>query len=69
MTEEEVRIIAKEEIRIAFRDLLPEIVPEIVSTFADRRAIISRDGQACYGYAPRYSTPQEVFEKLLEEGK
>lgn len=65
MTEEEVRIIAKEEIRIAFRDLLPEIV----STFADRRAIISRDGQTCYGYAPRDSTPQEVFEKLLEEGK
>lgn len=65
MTEEEVRIIAKEEIRIAIRDLLPEIV----STFADRGAIISRDGQACYGYAPRYSTPQEAFEKLLEEGK
>lgn len=65
MTEEEVRIIAKEEIRIAIRDLLPEIV----STFADRGAIISRDGQACYGYAPHYSTPQEVFEKPLEEGK
>lgn len=65
MTEEEVRIIIKEEIRIAIRDLLSEIV----STFADRRAIISRDGQTCYGYAPRYSTPQEVFEKLLEEGK
>lgn len=65
MTEEEVRTIVKEEIRIAIRDLLSEIA----STFADRRAITSRDGQTCYGLAPRYSTPQEVFEKLLEERK
>ncbi len=56
MTEEEVRKIVREEIRILLSD--------IVDTFADRSAIISRDGQTCYGYAPRYSTPQEVFEEL-----
>lgn len=45
MTEEEVRTIVKEEIRIAIRDWLSDIV----DTFNESEPIVSRDSQTCYG--------------------